>query len=70
MAIKSKDFNAYCECTDLERRNIDLLRLGNGLLLVLSKVDGCPNMPDWNDMHTFTVMSRHGVLVIVQGKRK
>ena len=41
--------------------------LGHKLLLVLSKFDGVPGT-DWNDVTTYLVFSRHGVLMIVQSK--
>ena len=69
-AIRSKDFKAFCVATDQERKRISMLTLANGLLLVLGRIDGCPDVPEWNHLTTFTVLSRHGVLVLLQAKRK
>jgi len=69
-AIRSKDFKAYCEGTEQQRKRASMLTLANGLLLVLSKIDGCPGVSDWDHLTTFTVLSRHGVLILLQAKRK
>lgn len=67
-AIMVKDFYKYCYGTFKERDNVGILTLANGPLLVIAKIFGCPNMKLWSMYVTFVVISRHGLLVVLQSK--
>lgn len=58
IAYKAKDFAS-------RDNNTKALFLVDGLLLVLSRIEGCPGEV-YDDAVTFVVMSRHGPLVLVQ----
>lgn len=63
-AYYARDFATRTEDTKI-------LSLRDGLLLVLTRIDGCPGDDAYNDPSrfvTFVVWSRHGALVIVQTK--
>lgn len=64
VAYKVKDFVGRDE-------NTRTLFLKHGLLLVLSRLDGCPGESyDPQTTTTFVVWSRHGPLIILQEKRR
>lgn len=58
--------NAFAERTPRTR----VLSLANGLLLVVSRFDGVPGEPEYDDENitTFVVLSRHGPLVLMKTK--
>lgn len=72
LAILGKDFYAYCHGSTKERDDTAILTLADGVLLVLSRSEGCPGMENWDEFvtfNTFVVMSRHGLLVLMQVKK-
>lgn len=70
--VVSPNTRAYRLCDFHERYNptTELYRLHSSPLLVVSRIDGVPHEEDSGAFTTFVVLSRHGLLVIIQTKKK